>query len=193
MRHPPALALLGFAALVPCAAEAHSLLDVAAIADVAYGGSIDNALGHDLRVSPELGLRVDLLWYLGAEMTVKPIDFATAGAPGVDARFKASALLYLITMEKFDFYVKGGVGSMDATHLFSFSASDASLHAGVGIDVRITDSIAVAVEGLAVQEGLRRIFDSAAVLAASGDDNAAMHAAMPKTFLTKVGVRYYAF
>jgi hypothetical protein len=171
-------------------ANARSLFDAAAVADVGYSGTFDGPIGQNMRLGPELGLRLDLLWILGVEADVKPFDLS-GGAPVVDARFKLSGLVYLLPFESFSLYLKAGVGSMDALHLLSFRAIDASIHAGVGLEIRTGDSIAIGVEGLLVSDGVQVLANKALALAASGDQQAVMHAVTPKTFMTKVGIRYY--
>lgn len=193
--HPLALAVL-LSVFAPATGEARSfhLLDIGARADLGFTGSTEASAG-DMRVAPELGLRIDVLWIFAVEATWKPVDLRTS-ATSVDARFRASALLYMVSTDPLDLYLKVGVGAMDASHLIDLHAEDGSVHAGLGLEIQVSRQVALGLELLLISDGLTRVEQKAANLiggttTAAAGTSAGTGSLVPHTVLGQLGVRYF--
>jgi hypothetical protein len=182
------LLLAATAATVSTTAQAREvhLLDLGFKGDLGLGGNFNQNLGHRMQSFAQIGARLDILYVFAIDLEYKPVEFTTS-SNSLDARWRASALLYLVTAPAFDVYLKGGVGATSFHRLLSspIGAPTATLHAGIGFDVQLTPQMSVGLETLIVSMSEPQIVQSY-------DYNGTANLT-PYTFSTTAGIRYFLF
>jgi hypothetical protein len=153
------------------------------------GQSGDPGQSATIQAGPQLELRVRLLRALAFEVGVRPLDGLPAeGSLVYSSRLRWSGILYLVPLDDFGLYAKAGLGGNSFEDMITFSAPGNSYHFGGGLEVYLTEHIAVGSEVLFLLPGARSVVDKMMrdqVIPEVGD------LLDPRNFQVSLGARYY--
>lgn len=172
----------------PAFADSNSLVTLGASAGLALrhwdttGGIAADSL------NPELGLRLRLFHWLGAEVEVVP---HTIGKGSLEDRIgiRASGLIYLVPTDVVGVYVKAGLGHSNVVKLLDNVGSWESLHVGGGVEVYLGEHLALSGEFYFVNE-LDNLLERVAHGVATGSLSPAT-AFDAENFNASLAVRFY--
>lgn len=170
-------------------ADATSLLTASVGGSFSLGQSGDPGARPALSVGPELELRVRVLRALAFEIGVRPLDeLPDEGSLVYSSRFRWSGILYLLPLDAFGLYAKAGLGGASLEDMVTFSSASNSYHFGGGVEVYLTDHLAVGSEVLFLLPGARSVVDKMMrdqTIPELGD------LVNPRNFRVALGARYY--
>ena len=153
-----------FAALfmLPSSSDAKPLrlIGVGVGTDVGYRQASGYRTEDRAGLVSEIDLRVDMLYVFGLELSYNVGDVPDPNDHSglvFDARYRLSGLLYVIPTETASMYLKGGVGSHSLGEVAQTDALGSSYHAGAGVEVYLTDELALAAELLLLAPGAQSV------------------------------------
>jgi len=210
-------AFLAAMLVAPSASDARPLrmIGVGFGTDVGYQQASGYRTESRTGLVSELDLQIDMLYVFGLELSYNVGDvLSPSDHSGLvfDARYRLSGLLYVIPTEDASMYLKGGVGGHDLGEVAQTDSIGNSYHAGAGVEIYLTEELAIAAEFLllapgsqsvervlndrveAVEERFGQAFSSLStqdIREVAGDQPDMSGFLSPENFQAKLGVRLY--
>lgn len=170
-------------------ADATSLFTASLGASINLGQSGNPGESASFLASPQLEVRVRLLRALAFEVGVRPFDaLPSEGSLVYTSRFRWSGILYLLPLDAFGLYAKGGLGGSDIEDMTTFSAPGNSYHFGGGLEIYLDEHFAIGSEVLFLLPGARSVVDKMMrdqTIPEMGD------LIDPRNFQVSLGARFY--
>jgi hypothetical protein len=200
------LLVLSTLALTPAAAlaDAHSLVTFSVGTAFAFGQASDPRSEAQSSATPDLELRLRLFRVMAFDFAYSPLDQQQANTQLTFAsQFRASAVLYLVPLEVIGVYAKAGLGGQTLGDLTTVTSATNSYHGGGGLEVYLTDHVALGAEFLVLVPGVTSIQKTVAndlvrrqaLVAAGGSDVDPQLGVgdfvSAQNFRTSVNVRYF--
>jgi hypothetical protein len=198
--------VLSTLALTPAAAlaDAHSLVTVSVGTAFAFGQASDPRSEARSSATPDLELRLRLFHVMAFDFSYSPLDRPQANAQlTFSSQFRASAVLYLVPLEVLGVYAKAGIGGQSLGDLATVTSPTNSYHGGGGVEVYLTDHVALGAEFLVLVPGVTSIQKAVAndlvrrqaLVAAGGSDTdqglGVGDFLSAQNFRTSVNLRYF--
>ena len=149
-----------FATTIQANAKPLRLLGLGVGADTGYAQSQGLSTDAKTNFVSEVSVRLDLLYLFGIDFSYNYGEMApyTPGEGLVfDAKYRVSGVFYLVPSSLASVYVKAGIGGQDINELTTVQADGNSYHAGGGLEVYVTDSLAISFEYLMLLPGAASI------------------------------------
>jgi opacity protein-like surface antigen len=132
-------------------------------ADTGYSQSAGLNTDANTNFVSEVSVRLDLLYLLGIDFSYNYGELS-AYTPGqglvFDAKYRVSGIFYLVPTSLASIYLKAGIGGQQVSELTSVQADGNSYHAGGGLEIYVTDNVAVSFEYLMLLPGAASIQNS---------------------------------
>jgi hypothetical protein len=108
----------------------------------------------------ELELQLDMFYVFGLELSYNVGDVPDPSEHSglvFDARYRLSGLLYVIPTDSASMYLKGGVGAYNIGDVAATDSIGNSYHAGAGVEIYLTEELAIAAEFLLLAPGAQSV------------------------------------
>lgn len=109
-----------------------------------HQSSSPNNAGDSMFVA-DINVRARFLWVLGLDLRFNMQDESTVALDDMaqyTARYRTSAMLYVVPTPVASVYVAGGIGALQGKDLLDPHADGASYHAGLGVEVPLSGRFA---------------------------------------------------